>query len=122
MIRTLKIFISLTLIFVLHRIVAWGVLSEQYATELNSQFSTLWRTGVTGILSDIWAAALLSLPFWICEYYPSTRNRALQKYLGSLLILIIGGATAGHQGYVEFFKFQIIPFHHGFFLLHKDSY
>jgi Sulfatase len=111
MIRTLKIVISLTLIFALHRVAAWHVLSEPYASEFNNPFSMLWKSAVTGVLSDIWAAALLSLPFWIFEYYPSTRNRRLQKNLGTIWILLIGGLTAAHQGYVEFFKFQIIPFH-----------
>jgi Sulfatase len=111
MIRTLKIFVALTLIFVLHRVEAWGVLSEQYSAALRGEFSALWRTAVTGLLSDMWTAALLTAPFWIFEYFPSKRNRALQKNLGLFWVLLFGALTAGHQGYVEFFKFQIIPFH-----------
>ncbi len=84
---------------------------EPYAANFDNQIGTLLKSAATGVLSDIWAATLLSLPFWAFEYYPSTGNRRLQKNLGSIWILVIGGLTAGHQGYVEFFKFQIIPFH-----------
>ena len=110
MARTLKIFISLILIFALHRYYAWNFLSEQYGT----RHVGLWREVVVGLLSDIWVAGALSLPLWIFEYFPSKSSRSWHKTLGFIAILGIGALTAGHQSYVEFFKFQIIPFHLGY--------
>ncbi len=107
MIRTLKILIAIFLVFLLHRVEAWGSLSEQY----NGQGGSLRQEAVTGLLSDAWMATVLSLPFWVFEFFPNKKSRSAQKLLGTLWVLLIGGLTAGHQGYVEFFKFQIIPFH-----------
>ena len=107
MIRTLKILIAILLIFLLHRVAAWSFLSEQYS----DQGVSLWKEAVTGIFSDAWMATVLSLPFWVFEFFPNKKSRAVQKLCGTLWVLLIGFLTAGHQGYVEFFKFQIIPFH-----------
>jgi hypothetical protein len=53
----------------------------------------------------------MSLPFWPFEYFKNPKSRFLQKNLAALWVLIWGILTASHQAYVEFFKFQIIPFH-----------
>ena len=107
MIRTLKILASLWLLFSLHRLLSWGSLSATYS----GHNGVIWREFLTGSLSDIWMATLLSLPFWFLEVSPGKRARSLQKFLGTIWILLWAGLTAGHQVYVEFFKFQIIPFH-----------
>ena len=107
MIRTLKILISLLLLFLLHRIQAWSFLSEQYEV----RNSSLWRNVLTGILSDFWIAMILSLPFLVFEYFPQKPLRSAQKFSATIWIFAWGLITAAHQGYVEYFKFQIIPFH-----------
>lgn len=110
MIRTLKVFISLLLIFVLHRHYAWTFLAQQYG----ERHVLLWREVVVGCLSDIWVAGILCLPFWIMEYFPTKTVLRWHRRLAISIILIIGALSAGHQSYVEFFKFQIIPFHVGY--------
>lgn len=107
MIRTLKIFISITIIFLLHRYYGWHFLAEQFS----SRSVPMWKEVFVGVLSDIWIAGVLSLPFSIFEYVCTARSDRLQRRVGFLYVILIGGLTAGHQSYVEFFKFQIIPFH-----------
>jgi hypothetical protein len=107
MLRTLKILFALWLIFLLHRLLSWGPLSATYGGH-NVAF---WRETVTGSLSDFWMATLLSLPFWIFEFFSGKRSRSFSKFFGAFWIFLWGVLTAGHQAYVEFFKFQIIPFH-----------
>ncbi len=107
MIRTVKILISLLLVFFLHRIEAWSFVSEQYGPKAGPW----WQEGITGFLSDLWMATLLSLPFWIFEYFPQKPVRHAQKFIATIWIILWGVLTAAHQNYVEFFKFQIIPFH-----------
>lgn len=115
MIRTIKILISFLVVFVLHRIQAWSFLSEQYG----EKSGLWWQEGITGLLSDFWIATLLSLPFWIFEYLPQKQARNAQKYVGALWIIFWGVLTAAHQIYVEFFKFQIIPFHLSYMVDHS---
>ena len=107
MIRTLKIFISLVLIFLLHRYYAWHFLAQQYGP----RSVILWREILVGLMSDVWIAGVLSLPLWGFEYFRSPKATRWQRRLGFSLIVLVGALTAGHQSYVEFFKFQIIPFH-----------
>jgi phosphoglycerol transferase MdoB-like AlkP superfamily enzyme len=107
MIRTLKIFASLFSIFLLHRMTSWSDLSATYG----SGVSNVWETALTGILSDLWMASLLSLPFWPLEFTRDPRARFIQKNFAALWVFIWGASAATHQAYVEFFKFQIIPFH-----------
>lgn len=107
MIRTLKILISLFLIFALHRYHAWVFLSEQYG----ARHISIWREILTGLFSDAWVAGILTLPLWVFEYFSAKRLRFWQKLCGAAILLTFGILTAGHQSYVEFFKFQIIPFH-----------
>ena len=107
MIRSLKIFVSLFVIFLLHRLQAWSSLSEQFSGRNQSAVADI----ITGVLSDYWIAAVLTLPFWIFEYTRVKPAKSAQKFLGTLWVIIIGILTAAHQGYVEYFKFQIIPFH-----------
>jgi hypothetical protein len=107
MIRTLKILVSLWLVFSLHRLLSWAPLSATYS----GHHGILWREILTGTLSDFWIATLLSLPFWFFEASSRRPAKSLQKFLGTVWILVWTGLTAGHQAYVEFFKFQIIPFH-----------
>jgi hypothetical protein len=107
MTRTIKILISLLLLFILHRVQAWSHLSGQYA----DKSGVWWQEGLTGLLSDIWMASLLALPFWIFEFFPKTFSKTVQKFTTVTWLMLWGILTAGHQIYVEFFKFQIIPFH-----------
>lgn len=94
-------------LFSLHRIQAWSYLAEQYGGRSGNP----WQTALTGFLSDVWIATVLTLPFWVFEYFPQKLSRSTQKFLGTIWILAWGLLTAAHQGYVEYFKFQIIPFH-----------
>lgn len=110
MIRTLKVFISLLLIFVLHRHYAWTFLAQQYG----DRNVPLWREALVGCFSDIWVAGILCLPLWIMEYFPKKVVLRWHRRLALSLILLVGALTAGHQSYVEFFRFQIIPFHVGY--------
>lgn len=107
MIRTLKIFIAITVIFLLHRYYGWQFLTEQFS----SRSIPVWKEVFVGVLSDIWIAGLLTLPFWIFEYIRTAKSDRLQRRVGFFYVILIGSLTAGHQSYVEFFKFQIIPFH-----------
>jgi phosphoglycerol transferase MdoB-like AlkP superfamily enzyme len=110
MIRTLKVFISLLIIFALHRHYAWTFLAQQYG-ERNVP---LWREVLVGCLSDIWVAGILCLPLWFMEYFPTKLVIRWHRRLALFLIFLVGALTAGHQSYVEFFRFQIIPFHVGY--------
>ena len=107
MVRILKILIALWLLFSLHRLLSWAPLSATYS----GHHGSLWREMITGTLSDFWIASILSLPFWTFEFIAGKRARHIQKFFGALWIVLWAALTAGHQAYVEFFKFQIIPFH-----------
>jgi phosphoglycerol transferase MdoB-like AlkP superfamily enzyme len=107
MIRTLKIYFSFIFIFVLHRYYSWHFLAEQYGNRNVS----LWRELLVGFTSDVWIAGILTLPFWFLEFFAKTKYIRFHRRLGIFSILVVGALTAGHQAYVEFFRFQIIPFH-----------
>ena len=107
MIRTLKIFISLVLIFLLHRYYSWHFLAQQYG----ERSVAVWREVLVGFMSDVWVAGIFCLPLWPFEYFRSPKSARWQRRLGVGLIILVGALTAGHQSYVEFFRFQIIPFH-----------
>lgn len=108
MIRTVKILISLLFLFLVHRLLSWPFLAERYG----SRSGSLWQELLTGILSDFWIAMVLTLPFLVFEFFPEKKStRSLQKVLAIIWIFMWGAFTAAHQTYVEFFKFQIIPFH-----------
>lgn len=74
----------------------------------------LWREVLVGCFSDIWVAGILCLPLWFMEYFPTKLVIRWHRRLALFLILLVGALTAGHQSYVEFFRFQIIPFHVGY--------
>lgn len=107
MTRTIKILLSLLLLFTLHRIQAWSHLASQFGDKTGAW----WQEVLTGLFSDLWIATILSLPFWLFEFFPPKSKKSLPKILAGSWIILWGLLTAGHQIYVEFFKFQIIPFH-----------
>lgn len=103
--RSLKTFLSFLALAALHRFYADSYLrltvsSVGYDPHLQR---------LVGVLSDVWISTLLTLPVWFGEIFlPQKKSKSI---LIGVWIVIWAGLTAGHQGYVEFFKQQIIPFH-----------
>ena len=102
----LKVFVSLFGLSFLHRVLAHDALHAVMAT----QDVSLWREMVVGGLSDFWTCVLISLPLWFAQIFWPQKTR--QQHVAAVLWVGLWGLlTAGHQGYVEFFHYQIIPYH-----------
>lgn len=104
----LRLAFAIFFLAVLHRTMASQYLHTSDATSLGN----LYLEGIVGILGDIWVSFLLSAPFFIAEIIG--RNSRALRWSGVLWLGIWTVFTAAHQGYVEYFRQQVIPFHLGY--------
>lgn len=98
-------FISLVLLFALHRGLSFGILASEVPPE------TKTASYLVGSLSDIWAAFLLAIIFSLPTFATSRVNDTCTVVLKIFLINLSAIGLAAHQGYIEFFQFQLEPFH-----------
>lgn len=102
---TFRIFLALLSISFLHRWLA----DSSLRTTFLAVNSDLARQTWVGLWGDVWASAILTLPVTMLALL--VRKTATIRPFAVFWILIWGALTALHQGYTEFFKTQIIPFH-----------
>lgn len=107
--RVIEVFVVLFLLFALHRTLSFGALAEGLTGGPEARFLAF----TVGLMSDFWVASLLAIVAGGLLGGLATACRSQRLATG----LTCGGAlgagllVAGHQAYIEFFKFPIIPFH-----------
>lgn len=97
--------LSLVVLSLLHRFLAAPFLR---ISETTSSQDLFLETAV-GIWGDLWISFLLSSPVFIFELWAG-KTRFVKGFAVSWFALWVVFTTA-HQGYVEYFRQQIIPFH-----------
>jgi len=101
----LNVFSVVFIAFAVHRFLTFKFLSEAVIPE------SPMRAFLVGSLSDLWVGFLLALVISPVSF----AARKIGKYVGDTtqtsFVLVFTGILSLHQGYVEFFKFQIEPFH-----------
>ena len=64
-----------------------------------------------GSLSDIWVSFLTTFVITPIAYSAYRFSKNLGFLIQFLFFLVLTGTLSAHQGYVEFFRFQVEPFH-----------
>lgn len=100
----LKTFLVLTALFLVHR----GLAFEALAGGRSFGGAELAGIVLTGVASDLWVA-------W-CVAFLALLAGLAGRHAWLVFAGIFTIATVGHQAYVAFFKFQIIPFHFKYLL------
>lgn len=98
-------FITIVFLFSVHRGLTYQYLNESVPS------ASMPKSLFVGWLSDIWVACLLStltvvITLSVQRFWPKVK-----KVLPLTLIGVLTCGLCAHQGYVEFFKFQLEPFH-----------
>ena len=106
---TLRLFLSSAVIFALHRGLSFSYLKAKPSED----WLTVIKFFLTGFGSDLWIAWLLAGLFSIPALFLSLRGRS-NLYLAINFLLI--GLLGAHQSYIEFFGFQMLPFHFTYFM------
>ena len=106
--RAFESFLILLATFLLHRFLTYPLLFG--AIEAGSAEAT--KAFFVGTLSDFWVAYLLALVvggvYGVANFF-GFPNGARLSMIG--LLAFTGAAAAAHVAYIEFFHFQIVPFH-----------
>lgn len=97
--------LSLLLLALIHRFLAAPFLRISETTSIQN---VVLQTTV-GIWGDVWISFLLASPLFLFEFF-ARKTRPIQIFATIWLWIWIIFTTA-HQGYVEYFRQQIIPFH-----------
>ena len=107
--HALKILVCLSIIFSLHRTLAFKWLNNESSFKLPIHIQWLGN----GFLGDIWIAAIISLFFILssCIFWMVFSQKRLTHLYAASIVLFIGIITTLHQPYVSFFKYQIVPSH-----------
>lgn len=103
--KTVTFMVGLLFLFALHRLLAMPFLGDALHASGGRQNTAFW----VGLLSDVWLAGLAGLLFFLLVAWPPLRASADAIATGFLLLW--GVAVALHQPYVEFYHFQLLPFH-----------
>lgn len=98
-------FVSIMLLFALHRGLAFGILGADLPSGSRA------AACLVGSLSDFWVAQLLAIIFALPLIAFSWLSVRFVQFMKIFLINLTAFALALHQGYVEFFQFQLEPFH-----------
>ncbi len=126
--KTLPLAWYLWLIFAVHRGLAWSVLHND--SLLGNKIWTLETSQylLVGLLSDLWVSILFSLfgflvavsgnLIFIKIFFGRINITRLHpgspgywRWTETTILLAVGIATACHQSYAQFFRFQLVPFH-----------
>lgn len=103
----LESFVALLVLYVTHRLLSIGVLST---TELTPLLET--QTLVVGLLSDVWVATLVAAIILGVSSLLTVAGLPQAGRIFRLGVLVLSAVMVGaHQAYVDFYRFQIIPFH-----------
>jgi len=116
--KFLNIYLIFLLVFLSHRFLSFFYLNRDTGLSVSSYLDSL----VVGFMSDIWIAflaaligalvfGLISLIFNQFRWFVSLRSAWLFIWVAFVVV-----CTSLHQGYVEFFKVQVLPIHLKYFL------
>lgn len=135
--KTISLSWYLWILFAIHRGLAFPYLHNiAQNAEINPSLEIMQYL-IVGLLSDFWVATLLSISTYFLSFViilfikssfllfrkifsKKTKCPPYSAFIGkgsngnktaTLAILGVGFATACHQSYVEFFRFQLVPFH-----------
>ena len=97
----LSAFFVLVAAFIVHRALTFDALTPS----TGMAWSAMAQAVAVGILSDIWVAFIGSFCVLIAGIV------RLERLIATSLIVSLAFASAAHQAYVEYFRFQIVPFH-----------
>lgn len=100
----IKFFIALFLLFLCHRILTFNFLLSGF----EQAHENVAQIFIVGLMSDLWIAGLASATVCLLG---RVLGRSIQNWLVIGIFFIAAITTVLHQGYVEFFRFQIIPYH-----------
>lgn len=100
----LSAFIFLIFAFFCHRAFTWSALTPDTGFTMLS----VLQAASVGAMSDVWIAFLGSLIILIMG------TLRLHTLILQFLIIFVSIASSLHQVYVDFFRFQIMPFHLGY--------
>ncbi len=101
----INVFAVVFLAFTVHRFLNTKFLSEAVAPD-----SPEWAF-LVGSLSDIWIGFLITVVITPFSYVARRIGNGFSNILCFLFFLVLTGTLSAHQGYVEFFRFQVEPFH-----------
>lgn len=104
----LLVVIATTVLFALHRALAWPFLSGGIDS-VSSQ--SLWAIVLVGLGSDLWISFLYGALFLLIGFLLRACGRNDDRALALIFIAVGGCAAAFHQPYVEFFRFQFMLYH-----------
>jgi len=111
-----ELVVALTLIFNLHRALSFANLlpTDDGGGDRLHIFERS-KIFFVGFLSDFWISNLLALLAFAFSltlaHFTPRKNLVKNSWMCPLIILGVGFMAALHQGYVEFFRFQLVPFH-----------
>jgi hypothetical protein len=118
--KFLSLVAYLTLIFALHRALSFSSLLPWSVDGSSIGWFDKFKIFFVGFLSDFWVALLLALLSVILVSFVSMlqlfRNDRVGLWIHSGTLLSVGFLTSIHQAYVEFFRFQLVPFHLSYLL------
>ena len=97
----LSAFFVLVAAFIVHRALTFDALTPS----TGMAWSAMAQAVAVGILSDIWVAFIGSFCVLIAGIV------RLERLIATSLIVSLAFASAAHQAYDEYFRFQIVPFH-----------
>lgn len=106
---TLRCFVALAGIFAVHRLFTFPYLKASP----NVNWLTPLQFFITGLGSDLWVAWLFTAVFSLVALLLSPTGRCWFYVAVTLLLL---GLLGAHQSYVEFFGFQMLPYHFTYFI------
>jgi len=100
-----NIFVIVFIAFTFHRLLNHKFLSEALNPE--SPVAAFF----VGSMSDLWVTCLLTFIVSPVLYAASRYSKPFRMIAEFIFFVTLIGTLSAHQGYVEFFKFQIEPFH-----------
>jgi phosphoglycerol transferase MdoB-like AlkP superfamily enzyme len=101
----INVFAVVFIAFTVHRFFNTKFLSEAVTPDSPS------LAFMVGSLSDIWVGFLMTFVITPITYGAYRLDKNLGILAKCFFFLILTGTLSAHQGYVEFFRFQVEPFH-----------
>jgi hypothetical protein len=99
------IFAAMCVLFLIHRAFTYSYLNGSVPASAPA------LSFLVGFMSDIWVAWLLAVLTTVTTWALSMTNPKAGLVFCITVVAVVTGGLCAHQGYVEFFRFQIEPFH-----------